>query len=324
LELPIPVLVLALAASLALTVLMAAATHARTGLRGRRIYLWSGFALGLAAGLVEIAIALQLRPIGQLLSQVGLNLWLEIGIEAAIAATTYFVVIGLTLQLGLMLHRRSARRRGDVVALAAGLGCGVALVATLLRLVTAGIWPPSSLFIAVVYPPVQLGFVFLLAAANLAMRDGLGGRTLLWQAVAVLLQGGYQFVLRVNDTVGHWLAWLEPWRIGALWVGLIALAWLLGLAVVIGLARAEPAPAYRDSDGSGGLLNARLWAWLAGLVLVPTALVLAASLVVELDPRTAWAMVLALLSTPLLAAAVLLRTAFTLKRGPDRPRAAHR
>ncbi len=165
-----------------------------------------------------------------------------------------------------------------------------------------------------VYPPVQLGFALLLAAATLATRDGLGGKTLLWQAVAVLLQGGYQFVLRVNETVGHWLAWLEPGRIGALWVGLIVLAWALGIAVVSGLARAEPAPAYVGRDGDSGLLSARLWAWLAALVLVPTALVLTASLFVELDLRTAWTLVMALLTTPLLAAALVLRTVFTLRR----------
>jgi hypothetical protein len=314
LESLIPVLVLALVASLALTLLMAAATHARTGLRGRRVYLFSGFVLGLLAGGVELVIAIQLVPIERLVAVLGVSLWLEIGIEAAIAAATYFVVVGLALQFGLLLHRQTARRRGDVVALAAGLGFGLALIATLLRLGGAGIWPPSALLIAVVYPPVQLGFALLLAAATLATRDGLGGKTLLWQLVAVLLQGGYQFVLRVNETVGHWLAWLEPGRIGALWVGLIVLAWALGIAVVSGLARAEPAPAYVGRDGDSGLLSARLWAWLAGLVLVPTALVLTASLFVELDLRTAWTLVMALLTTPLLAAALVLRTVFTLRR----------
>lgn len=310
------VIVLAFAASLALTVLMAAASHARTGLRGRRFFLWSGFGLGLLAGAVELVIAIQLVPIARLVGELGQSLWFDIGVEAVVAAFTYFVVIGLFLQLGLFLRRRTARRRGDVVALAAGLGCGVALTATVLRLAFAGIWPESSLFVAVVYPPVQLGFVLLLAAAMLAARDGLGGRTILWQALAVLVQGGYQFVLRVNESVGHWLAWLEPGQIGALWLGLIVLAWALGMAVMHGLGQAEQAPAYRAADAESGLLQARLWVWLAGLVLVPTALVLVASFYVELDARTAWIMILALLATPLMAGAIMLRTAFTLKREP--------
>ncbi len=311
------VLILAFGASLALTILMAAASHARTGLRGRRFFLWSGFGLGLLAGTVELAIAIQLVPIARLVAALGRSLWFEIGVEATVAAFTYFFFIALFLQLGLFLKRRTARRRGDVVALAAGLGCGVALTATVLRLGFAGIWPPSALFVAVIYPPVQLGFVLLLAASTLAARDGLGWRTLFWQAMAVLLQGGYQFVLRVNETVGHWLAWLEPGQISAFWLGLIILAWVLGTAIMYGLGRAEPAPGYRAMQPENGLLRPRLWVWLAGLVLVPTTLVLVASFYVELDVRTAWVMVLALLATPLMAGAILLRTAFTLKRDPD-------
>jgi hypothetical protein len=311
------VLALALVASLALTVLMAAASHARAGLRGRRFFLWSGFGLGLLAGAVELVIAIQLGPIARLVGQLGQSFWFEVGVEAVIAAFTYLVIVGLFLQIGLFIRRRTARRRGDIVALAAGLGCGVALTATLLRLAFAGIWPPSALFVAVVYPPVQLGFVLLLAAAMLAGRDGLAWRSLFWQALAVLVQGGYQFVLRVNETVGHWLAWLEPGQISGLWLGLIILAWAMGMAVAHGLVRAEPEPAYRAADGASGLLRARLWVWLAALVLVPTALVLVASFYVELDVRTAWIMILALLATPLMAGAILLRTAITLKRGVD-------
>lgn len=311
------VLVLAFGASLALTVLMAAASHARTGLRGRRWFLWGGFGLGLVAGAVELAIAVQLVPVARLVGELGQSIWFELAVEAAVAALTYLVIVGLFLQLGLVMRRQVARRRGDVVALAAGLGCGVALTATLLRLVFAGIWPPSALFVVVVYPPLQLGFVLLLAAAALAARDGLGWRMLFWQALAVLVQGGYQFVLRVNETVGHWLAWLEPAQISMVWLALIILAWALGMAVAHGLARAEPAPAYRAMEPESGLLRARLWVWLAALVLVPTALVLIASFYVELDVRTAWIMILALLATPLMAGAVLLRTAFTLRRGPD-------
>jgi hypothetical protein len=311
------VLVLAFGASLALTVLMAAASHARTGLRGRRFFLWSGFGLGLLGGFVELVIAVQLMPVARLLGQLRQSVWFEIGVEATIAALTYFVVMAFFLQVGLLLRRRTARRRGDVVALAAGLGCGVALSATALRLGLAGVWPPSALFVAVVYPPVQLGFVLLLAAGTLAARDGLGWRTFFWQATAVLLQGGYQFVLRVNESVGHWLAWLEPGQIGAIWLCLIILAWALGMAVMHGLGRAEPEPAFRAADPESGLLRPRLWVWLAALVLLPTALVLVASFYIELDARTAWVMILALLATPLMAGAILLKTAFTLKRGPD-------
>ena len=151
----------------------------------------------------------------------------------------------------------------------------------------------------------------------LTTRDGLGGKTLLWQTAALLLQWGYQFVLRVNDSVGHWLAWLEPGRIGALWFGLIVLAWALGIGVVTGLARAEQAVDYRGKDGDSGLLSARLWLWLAGLVLLPTGLLLVASLFVELDLRTAWTLVMALLTTPMLVAALVLRTALTLRRRPE-------
>ena len=164
---------------------------------------------------------------------------------------------------------------------------------------------------------VKSARALLLAAAVIATRDGLGNKTLLWQAVAGLLQWGYQFVLRVNDTVGHWLAWLEPERIGALWIGLIVLAWALGIGVVTSLARAEASPDYRDKDGDSGLLSAKLWAWLAALVVLPTALVLVASLFVDLDLRTAWTLVMALLTTPLLAAALVLRTALTLRRRPE-------
>lgn len=313
---PLTILILAaFIASLALTALMAAASHARTGLRGRRFFLWSGFGLGLVAGGVELVIAVQLSPISRLVGALGQSLWFEIAVEATIAAMTYLVVITIFVQLGLFLRRRTARRRGDVVALAAGLGCGVALTATAFRLGFAGIWPPSVLFVAVIYPPVQLCFALLLGASTLALRDGLGWPSLGWQLMAVLLQGGYQFVLRVNASVGHWLAWLEPAQISIIWLGLIILAWVLGMAVMHGLGRAEPAPAYRELDPDVGLLRPRLWLWLAGLVLVPTALVLVASFYVELDVRTAWVMILALLATPLMVGAVLLRTAFTLTRG---------
>jgi hypothetical protein len=313
----ISVLVLAFLASLALTFLMAAATHARTGLRGRRVYLWTGFALGLVAGFVEIAVAIQLLPVTALLSQLGRSLWFELAVESAIAAFSYLVLVGLLLQIGRFIHRRKARRRGDIVALAAGLGCGLALTATLLRLADPSIWPPSSLFVAVVYPPVQLGFVLLLAAASLAAREGLAGRTMLWQLMAVLVQFGYQFILRANETIGHWLAWLEPGQIGALWLGLIILAWTLGLGIMSGLGQAEPEPAYRAADRKTGLLRARLWVWLAGLVLVASALLVGLSLFVELDAAIVWIMILALLATPVMAAAILLRTAFSLKRDPD-------
>ena len=311
----ISVLALAFMASLVLTLLIAMATHARTGLRGRRVYLWTGFGLGLLAGLVEIAIAIQLVPIVALMGHLGRSVWFELGVEAAIAAVTYFVLVGLLLQTGLFLHRKTARRRGDVVALAAGLGCGLALTATLLRLADASIWPPSALFLAVVYPPVQLGFVLLLASSTLAARDGQAARTLLWQAVAVVVQCGYQFIFRANETIGHWLAWLEPGQIGALWLGLIILAWTLGLSVMSGLAQAEPEPPYAAADPENGLLRARLWVWLAGLVLLPSGLLLGLSLIVDVDAATAWIMVLALLATPVMAAAILLRTAVTLKRG---------
>jgi len=313
----ISVLALAFTGSMALTLLMAAATHARTGLRGRRVYLWTGFGVGLVAGFVELLVAIQLVPVSRLVSQLGRSVWFEIGTEAAIAAFTYFVLVGLFLQTGLFLHRKNARRRGDVVALAAGFGCGLALIATLLRLADPAIWAPSALFVAVVYPPVQLGFVLLLGASILATRDGRAGRTLLWQALAVGVQFGYQFILRANATIGHWLAWLEPGQIGALWLGLIILAWLLGLGIMSGLGQAEPEPPYTAADPANGLLRARLWVWLAGLVLVPSGLLLLLSFFVELDATTAWIMILALLATPVMGAAILLRTAFTLKRGPD-------
>jgi len=313
----ISVLALAFTGSMALTLLMAAATHARTGLRGRRVYLWTGFGFGLVAGFVELAVAIQLVPVARLVSQLGRSVWFEIGTEAAIAAFTYFVLIGLLLQTALVIHRRNARRRGDVVALAAGFGCGLAAVATLLRLADPAIWPPSALFVAFVYPPVQLGFVLLLGASTLAARDGRAGRTLLWQALAVAVQFGYQFIFRANATIGHWLAWLEPGQLGALWLGLIILAWTLGLGIMSGLGPAEPEAPYRAADSANGLLRARLWVWLAVLVLVPSGLLLVLGLFIELDAKTAWIMILALLATPVMAAAILLRTAFTLKRGPD-------
>lgn len=315
LEPAIPVLLLGLVLSLALTALVAMAALARTGLRGRRVHLWSGFGLGLLAGGVELVVAVQLVPITRLLTELGQSVWFEIGVEAAVAALTYFVVLGAALQLGLLFRRERARRSGDVVSFAAGLGSGMALTATLLKLAYIGVWPPSALFVAVVYPPVQLCFTLLLAAATLAAREGLAGRTLGWQATAILVQTGYQFVFRANDTIGHWLAWLEPGRIGVLWLGLIILAWLLGLAVMAGLSRAEPEPPHSPADPGNGLLQPTLWLWLAGLVLVPAALVFVLGLFIELDARIAWVMVLALLATPVMAGALLLRTAWSLRRG---------
>jgi hypothetical protein len=84
-----------------------------------------------------------------------------------------------------------------------------------------------------------------------------------------------------------------------------------------GLAQAEPEPPHVAADADSALLRARLWVWLAGLVLLPSGLLLGLSLVVDVDAQTAWIMILALLATPMMAAAILLRTAFTLKRGPD-------
>lgn len=310
-DLPISATVLAFAASYALTLLMAGASLARSGLRGARRLLWTGFGLGLLASAAEPIIAFQLQPLALAMGGLERGLWFEMAVVAGIAAFTCLVIGGSLFRLGLLLHRRHARRRADVVALATGLGAGLALAATLLRIGLAGVWPPSALFVAFIYPPVQLGFVLLLAAGVLAARDGGPWRALFWQAAAVAVQGGYQLVLHANATVGHWLAWLEPAQLGRLWLVLVVLAWALGFAVMTALGRATPEP--RRQPAQYRLLRPGLWLSLAALVLIPTAFALGFSLFVELDARIAWLMFLALLSTPVMVGAILLQTAFCLR-----------
>lgn len=324
LELTNAMLVSCLAASLVLTVLVALAVLARTGLRGRWSLLLCGFGLGLASGVVELGLPRQLPPLTLLVSGWPHALWLEIGLHALFAGLTYFVVIGILLRAVLQVRGTAARRRGDVVALAAGLGCGLALTATALRLGLIGVWPPSALFVAVVYPPVQLCFVLLLAAGVLANRAGAHMAARFWKLAAALLQTGYQFVLRTNDTIGHWLAWLEPESIGWLWLGLIGLAWALGFAVMVGLGRAEPPVAHVATDPSGKLLSARFWLWAGIVVLAPTGALLALGLSADLGVLTARVMLLALFATPLMAAAILLRTALSLQQRPTEPSAVPR
>ncbi len=303
-----------LALSLALTALVALSVLARAGLRGRLSLILTGFGLGLAGGVLELGLGQPLRPLVLLVEDWAYAVWMEIGLHALFAGLTYFVVIGLALRAVLHMRSRSARRRGDVVALAAGLGCGLALTATALRLGLAGLWPPSALFVAVVYPPVQLCFVLLLGAGVLANRADADMAARFWQVAAVLLQTGYQFVLRTNDTIGHWLAWLEPEAIGWLWLGLIGLAWALGLAVMIGLGRAEPPPAHAGKARVGRLLSARFWLWTGIFILAPAGALLAFGLSADPGMLTARIMLLALFATPLMAAAILLRTALSLQR----------
>ncbi|HRY25514.1 MAG: hypothetical protein R3D28_25470 [Geminicoccaceae bacterium] len=324
LELTTTMLVSCLAASLVLTVLVALAVLARTGLRGRRWLLICGFGLGLVCGAVELGLPRQLPPLTLLVDGWPYAVWLEIGLHALFAGLTYFVIVGILLRAVMQLSRPTARRRGDVVALAAGLGCGLALSATALRLGLIGVWPPSALFVAVVYPPVQLCFALLLAAGVLATRAGAHMASRFWKLAAAVLQTGYQFVLRTNDTIGHWLAWLEPESIGWLWLGLIGLAWALGLAVMVGLGRAEPPEAHIETASPGGLLSARFWLWAGIVVLAPTGALLALGLSADLGVLTARVMLLALFATPLMAAAILLRTALSLQRRPTEPSAVPR
>jgi len=324
LELTTTMLVSCLAASFVLTVLVALAVLARTGLRGRRWLLICGFGLGLVCGAVELGLPRQLPPLTLLVDGWPYAVWLEIGLHALFAGLTYFVIVGILLRAVMQLSRPTARRRGDVVALAAGLGCGLALSATALRLGLIGVWPPSALFVAVVYPPVQLCFALLLAAGVLATRAGAHMASRFWKLAAAVLQTGYQFVLRTNDTIGHWLAWLEPESIGWLWLGLIGLAWALGLAVMVGLGRAEPPEAHIETASPGGLLSARFWLWAGIVVLAPTGALLALGLSADLGVLTARVMLLALFATPLMAAAILLRTALSLQRRPTEPSAVPR
>lgn len=324
LELTTAMLVSCLAASLVLTVLVALAVLARTGLRGRWWLLLCGFGLGLVCGAVELGLPGQLPPLALMIEGWPHAVWLEIGLHALFAGLTYFVVVGILLRAVLQLSHNAARRRGDVVALAAGLGCGLALAATALRLGLIGVWPPSALFVAVVYPPVQLCFTLLLAASVLATRADAHMASRFWKLAAAVLQTGYQFVLRTNDTIGHWLAWLEPQSIGWLWLGLIGLAWALGLAVMVGLGRAEPSQAHLEAAPAGRLLSPRFWLWAGIVVLAPTGALLALGLTADLGVLSARVMLLALFATPLMAAAILLRTALSLQRRREEPSAIPR
>ena len=319
-----PMLAACLAISLVLTALVALAVLARAGLRGRLSLILAGFGLGLLGGAIELGLGQPLGPLMLLVEGWPYAVWLEIGLHAIFAGLTYLVVIGLALSTVLHLHKTRARRRGDVVALAAGLGSGLALTATALRLGFAGFWPPSALFVAVVYPPVQLCFVLLLGAGVLAARAGAEPAARFWKLAAALLQIGYQFVLRTNDTIGHWLAWIEPEAIGWLWLGLIGLAWALGLAVMIGLGRAEPPPAHAGETRAGRLLSAGFWLWAGIVVLAPTVALLGLGLSADPGVLTARVMLLALFATPLMAAAILLRTALSLQRRRNGPAAAPR
>ena len=85
---------------------------------------------------------------------------------------------------------------------------------------------------------------------------------------------------------------------------------------MVALGRAEPPRAHIEMAPAGRLLSAGFWLWAGIVVLAPTGALLALGLTADLGVLTARVMLLALFATPLMAVAILLRTALTLQRRP--------
>ena len=227
------------------------------------------------------------------------------------------------------------------LALAVGFGFGI--VTTLARLAGLQGWPPSLLITAMTNLPMQVCFALLIASPVLLARfpvelepgerkggvigagDAASARIATgWRVgssyvLALTVQTAFQAVLETNALVGHWMAWLEPWLLGALWLGLILLVWLVGLAVMAVQERVDLPRSFVAKLRAGHasvLLSPYFWTVVGIVVAALAFLFLALTFSAGVESMLGRLMIYALMVVPLLASAVMLRTAFALRRRP--------
>jgi len=314
------ILSIAIATSLLLGVLLAAALLARAGLRGRWWLLLGGLVGGLVIGPVELVVNTSHGGFFGTIQSLELQ-FLAIG---AARAMVYGLLTAVAISLTMHLASRQ-RRRGDIWSVAAGVGLGLGVSTTILILVDPGSgWPPARLIAALVNIPFQLCYVMIVAAAVIRARfPAKAGalRPLAIHAGGCALQAVYQAILTATAAIGHWLAWIEPTTMGFVWLGLIALIWVTGLALLASQRLVAFADEHHPAaSGAPVPLVLRAWPWrlTSVMVLLPAWALFALVWWLDLESVLGRVMIYTLIAMPLLAAGLCLRTALALQPLPAR------
>ena len=307
------VLSIALFSSVLLGALLAASALARTGLRGRGRLLPLGCVIGIVGGLLELRFSPESH---WMITQIP-YLPLEILAISGIRALLYGLLVASAIVLTLS-RMSGVNRRADVVSIAVAVGLGFGMATTAVAFFEGSGWPPSLLITAVVNLPLQVCFALLVASSVVVSRferrswpQVVGSYTL-----ALTIQFAYQVVATTNALIGHWLAWLQPITLGAMWLGLILLLWLVGIAVMTAQARTDVSPerlAALRAHGSAILLSPIAWAVVAGLILAATSVLIMLALSANLGTMLGRVMLYTIVAIPLLSAAMMLKTAHTLR-----------
>lgn len=312
------IVLLALATSVLLTFLLATAGIARAGLRGGYVLLGMGFLIGLLIGPLERVLNLQDEQIFVLIEPIALQ-FVAIG---SARSMVYGLAIAVAITLALSLTAKS-RRRGDIWNVAVGIGCGLGLSTTLITLVDSHSgWPPFVLVTAIANMPFQLCFALVVSASLLRSRfhsATQGLPPLAIYAGAIVLGAIYQAILAATLDIGHWLAWMEPTLMGWVWLVLIALFWFMGLAVMASQRLAAIPEGHHPATGAKKpplIMRPGLWKIAALLVIAPAIGLFLATWWWSVDTALGRVMIYTLLSTPLLAGSVILRTAVALEDKP--------
>lgn len=315
------ILGIAIATSFLLGALLVTALLARAGLRGGWWLLAAGLIAGLLIGPVELALNDPHRAFFGAIQPLKLQ-FLAIG---AARAVVYGLLTAAAITVA--MHFASGhRRRGDIWSVAAGVGIGLGVSTTTVILLHAGSgWPPARLITALVNTPFQLCYVMIVAAALIrsrfpSRRDEL--RPLTIHAGATVLQAFYQAILVATAAIGHWLAWMEPTTMGFVWLGLIGLFWITGLALLASQRLVAFADEHHPAAGGAPVpfvLRAWLWRLTSVLVLLPAAALFILVWWLDVDTALGRVMIYTLLAMPLLAAGLFLRTALALKPIANQP-----
>ena len=295
-----------------LSILLSLAALARSGLRGHPALFFYGIVCGACAGLLGLiwdpSKGILAGPLG--------NLELQIIVTTIATATGYCFLLSLLL-ITLTRWHGLAKRRGDLVAAAAGIGLGFGITTTLVFLSMRGAWPPSALITALTNAPMQVAVALLIGSAFVVQRQKIRPGTSIGRyAVAFFVQVSYQFVIATTESVGHWLAWLEPVAIGWLWLGLIVLFWIVSLAVMAAQSPADVPQEYLSDARNGRwrwVLSPWVWFAVALIISIPALMLIAVSTSFRLDIAIGRVMILVLLAVPLMTAAILWRTGLALR-----------
>ena len=307
------ILVVALLTSLVLSALLAAAALARTGLRGRGLLLPLGTALGAIAGCFELYWQLDTNWVIASIT----HLPLQILAIAATRSMLYGLVVAGAIVITIRRINQTGRR-ADIIAIAVAVGFGFGISTTLISILQDMAWAPGLLIVAMANLPMQICFALLVASAVIVSRFEKKPQrhTAVNYALALTVQLAFQSIIITNDTIGHWLAWLQPLTLGAIWLGLILLLWLVGIAVMSAQQRAD-APAHMlsrlRSEKSRLILSPVTWGVIASLVLASTVALFYLTMSADLDTMLGRVMIYTVLAIPLLSAALLFKTAHTLK-----------